>query len=204
MKNKLRFALFLSLFPLLLFTQQPGSNVTPQCPQYAPPQKNEAYYPNQFGSLHWITGVYEKDKSIVIECGAEFTFRFFDGSTASSWKRGTLIQISPAPWLSYCEYKLTNLMTGKSVHADITKGPNEQNPLSKKIIAFNANTRDIVLNDGTQYRLGATKKELKRLEKWEPGQFVVVGNNDEWFQGQYNYILINEEADNYVTAYQYK
>jgi hypothetical protein len=165
----------------------------------------EKYFSSElaaFISVHTVSEIFLKDKSLEIENSAGFGIRDEDFHLVTKWNpQKTFIKISPNHlWFSAYTYTITNLQTQESVKANLLRGPFENSPFNRTIAHINYDERLVVLDNGLSFQPSKNAKELKEFYQWQVGNLIIVGVNDSLFSWGYNNILINLARDQYITA----
>ncbi len=173
---------------------------------WAGPLPMMPYYPGI--TQHQIRDFFPKEKTFEIENGAGFMINDWDyARIASRWSAGAYIKISPASYWSSAEYYVTNLYTHECVRAKLTRGSEIGNPNTLRVAyALDKSYGDVIVTNGINYnahfKISNSWGNRKELATWEPGDSIIIGENEGYFTGGYNKILINIATDSYVTAYQ--
>ncbi len=157
---------------------------------------------------HQIREFFPKEKTFEIENGAGFMIHDWDyAKIAAYWSAGIPVKISPVSYWNSQEYYITNLYTHEYVRAKLTRGSEIGNPTTLRVsYAFDKNHGDVIITNNINYnarfKISNSWGNMAELAKWEPGDSIIVGDYDGYFNGGYNKILINIATDSFVTAYQ--
>jgi hypothetical protein len=152
-------------------------------------------------SIHYFNASYPKDFSLDIEDGCQFTVRESDMPCLSSWRRGAPLRISPShSWFSSYDWYVTNIDRDEWVKAKLTRGPFENSPFNKHIVAIDLASGLINLDNGMTFQIYDSLLEREELKKWQNSDVILIVNNNGWFSWGYKNILINLMRDQYVRA----
>ena len=124
----------------------------------------------------------------------ETVWKIADSSAyiAARWIENSPIVITPSQWYSKYDYYITNKLTDESITAKLSQGPFVKYAVFiQQIDWYNG---FVYLTNGTRWNAFADDN----FRSWQVGQAILIGENNGWFAD--NYILINVNENNYVTA----
>ncbi len=150
------------------------------------------------GVYHHPYGVSPLGDSVRLEDGSGWSISFSDRYKTLDWMTGDDIVITPHHrWFSSYYYKLSNLMTGVTVLANLAKSPDYNGWATHWICALDKDHRRLCLDDGSVWEISLWDSTL--LKKWLVNDSVIIGLEDSWFCTNPN-ILINAsmKETNYV------
>lgn len=162
-------------------------------------------------SMHMLYDQFPRSNTIAIENGTEFTVRPADSATMESWPVGSLLHIAlNNHWYSTgksYQYVIKELHSGTSVKANLSAPPTK-NDCNRRIMQMSSITGQLLLNDGHRFQISPDINDRELFTGWQPDDIIIIANNNSWFTGGYDFVLINttktEESnmkrDNYVTA----
>lgn len=108
-------------------------------------------------------------------------------------------------WFSSYAYRLSNQTTNVSIPVNLslfisyinpTTGFPQHNGDHRRIIGFNYNSRQILMDNGDEFSVLPHEYSLN----WQVGQTVIYGINDGWYQSTRPNILINADRAEHVKA----
>lgn len=109
-----------------------------------------------------------------------------------NWAATDLIFIKPnTSWFSSYKYVLHNEMLNESIDVNYIANSNLTTYWILDIDYYNGS---IILSDGTYWPLNSSDYSVYKF--WRPGDLIIVGLNDMWRNGLYQYILINAQFTN--------
>ncbi|MFA6119046.1 MAG: hypothetical protein WCT85_06755 [Parachlamydiales bacterium] len=143
---------------------------------------------------HKITGVSVLGDYLVIEDGSEWKINPQHSYIAFSWRETDpiLIVVNSSFFSSYFygyKYKMINAKTDEQIEVKLDLGPVLGNPSTLQITEVNFLSKEVSLNDNSIWKLSPSQGYI--LEKWLPGDGIIVGTNTKNWRNHYENILIN-------------
>lgn len=140
--------------------------------------------------------------AITFQDGSVWVIREKDQAAAKSWSHKAQLTVAPnASFFSKLfrrtqqyKYVIINLETGKSVQANLSKGPYTQSQYTRRIRRIDRQRGELYFTNGTLWQC-TTKGPAKAIfDEWKVGDYVILGTNDSWFSFWKQDIIINVSA----------
>jgi hypothetical protein len=159
--------------------------------------KASTYATTHTGAFHNPLSVSVFGDSITLEDGSIWAVSSSDSYKTLNWLTTDLLVITPNhEWFSMYEYCITNQNTGMTVRVTMVLGPLYDALFRNWIVAIDYVLDRVWLNDGSVWDMAIGDYTV--LQKWLPGDTVIIGVNDGWFASYNPNILINVNVANYA------
>jgi len=151
---------------------------------------------------HWMCALSALGDSMMIEDGSIWQLGSYDRDLIRYWFiNDPLVITQNGDWFSSYDYRIINRNTGSSVAVNLLQGPVLDDPHSRQIAAIDLQAGIVILSpDDLHWSISS--RDRYQLDKWVPGDYVIVGINTGWDSSFAN-ILINVATNSFVRAKQY-
>ncbi|MCE5294343.1 MAG: hypothetical protein LLF94_06985 [Chlamydiales bacterium] len=187
-----------------------GGKKAPQTTDNLNLHARDPYYKSTYQtSSHFIEIIDGLGSSVQIQDGTVWGIKDSDRYIVKNWHVNTEITVKPNTltiWNKLTgtrpehKYRLVNLATGESVAATMSFGPFEQHPLTRVIDHIDYYRGEIILSNGTIWKVDNTRPSMRILEDWKINHAIITGLNDTWFSLGSPYILVNVQKENWLAV----
>jgi hypothetical protein len=126
---------------------------------------------------------------VTLNDGITYKVTSSDRNRVLNWNLYDMILILPSSWFSNYDYSLVNIATGAHVDVEIVQPGPETLFQGYYILDIDYDNRRICLNDGSIWSM--CRFDTSALKRWNPGDWITIGVNDDWLQRWNQNILIN-------------
>jgi hypothetical protein len=151
------------------------------------------------GAFHYLQSFGFGDIDVKLQDGSLWSIRSIDQHKMPLWYSGDQIVITPNhTWFSSYKYQMNNQNIGQDAEVNLKVGPYLDGPFTYRVVAIDYFLKEVQLNDGTWWDISIFDGAL--LDKWLPGDYVIIGINDEYDSSTRPYILINANINTWIKA----
>jgi hypothetical protein len=149
------------------------------------------------GSLHRPHSVSAFGETVELEDGSIWSVSYGDRWKTLSWLRDDIITIVPNPSWFGTDFRMVNNNTGDIVDVDLRYGPVLGSIFTYKIVSIDYMSSIVYLQDSS-WAISVNDETV--IYSWQPGDTVIIGNNDGWNSSIRPHILINVNVNDYACA----
>ena len=152
---------------------------------------------------HTVKIVDEDGKSVEIEDGSIWEVSRKSHAQVAEWKNGDRVVVSPRQGMGAPEFYLTNVEKRDYHPVALAMPPksNSQHTCTVRFINYSKGKIELENNADQTFFWQVDPKDQQALTDWIPGQTVVIGANDNWYNSMitsYTSILVNCDQGKYI------